>query len=121
MNHEEPASAVVVERVPDVQLTMRMMDEVMELKERAYVLMVLEQTLGEFRPQHGRPPLRTVVDSHGQRCARRSVCEDLADELMKLSIATTEKRKALQELLLPGSTLKDRPLFASHWEEDSGK
>lgn len=121
MKREKSASAVVVERVPDVELTMRLMDEVMQLQERAYVLLVLQQTLSEFRPQQGRPPLRTVADSHGQRCARRSVCDGLADELFALVNATWDRRNAVQERLMPGSTHKVRPLFAWHGDEDSGQ
>lgn len=121
MKPKKSASAVVVERVPDVQLTMELMAELMALKERAYVLMVLQQTLSEFKPQEGRPPLRTVADSHGQRCARRSVCDDLETELSALFVAAVERCRALREQLVPGSTYKGRPLFASHWDEDAGQ
>lgn len=113
MKPKKSAAAVVVERVPDVELTMKLMNAVTELQERAYVLMALLQTVREFMSQQGRPPLRTVADSHGQRCARKEVCDELEAELSALFISTAEKRSALQELLMPGSTFKDRPLFSS--------
>ena len=113
MKRRKPRVPVVVERVPDVQLTMRKMQELVALKERSYLLLVLQQTVREFMARNGQPPMRTINDDHGRRYVSTAVCDELTTDLFELSKATAAKRNALQEELSPGTTHQGRKLLSS--------